>query len=330
MALTPPVRLSVEDVSGVAPARRAAEDLASGLGFDEHRRGEVAIVVTELATNLVRHGRGGEILLRRTPHADAAIDAIAWDRGPGMRDVAQSRRDGFSTVGGAGTGLGAVGRLSATFDLQSTANRGTVLVARLGAVDPPDVDGLAVAMKGEEVSGDAWDSLRQGSATTVLLADGLGHGGDAALAAAAAVRELRADLAPEEQLARMHAALRPTRGAAAAIARLDDATGALRFAGIGNIAAAVVGNGSARSLASMNGTLGHRVERIHAYDHRMEPGDLLVLHSDGCRGGWDLSEHPGLVRRDPLVIASLLLRDFERGRDDASVVVARHGGSAAS
>ena len=55
----------------------------------------------------------------------------------------------------------------------------------------------------------------------------------------------------------------------------------------------------------------------------MEPGGLLVMHSDGCRSGWDLAEHPGLMRRDPLVIASLLLRDYERGRDDASVVVAR-------
>ena len=51
-----------------------------------------------------------------------------------------------------------------------------------------------------------------------------------------------------------------------------------------------------------------------------------MLHSDGCRSGWDLAEHPGLARRDPLVIASLLLRDYERGRDDASVVVARRRG----
>ena len=325
MALTPPVRLKVEDASGVAPARRAAEDLATRLGFDAHRRGEVAIVVTELATNLLRHGGGGEILLRRTPHADAAIDAIAWDRGPGMNDVIRSRRDGFSTAGGSGTGLGAVGRLSTTFDVQSTPDRGTVLVARLGAAEAPDVDGLVVAMKGEEASGDAWGQARDGSTLTVLLADGLGHGTEAALAAAAAVRQLRPDESPEAQLERMHAALRPTRGAAAAIARLDLATGALRFAGVGNIAATIVAGDSLRSLASLNGTLGHRVERFHAYDHHVEPGGLLVLHSDGCRTGWDLSEHPGLIRRDPLVIASLLLRDRERGRDDASVVVARRG-----
>ena len=328
MALTPPVRLQVDDPSGVAPARRAAEDLAAGLGFDERRIGEAAIVVTELATNLVRHGGGGEILLRRTPDADAAIDAIAWDRGRGMNDVSRSLRDGFSTAGGAGTGLGAVGRLSTSFDVQSTADRGAVLVARLGADGPPDVDALVVAMKGEEVSGDAWGDARTGSQVTIILADGLGHGSEAALAAATAVRELRADEPPEAQLERMHAALRPTRGAAAAIARLDLATGALRFAGIGNIAAAIVGAGSSRSLASLNGTLGHRVERIHAYDYEVEPGGLLVLHSDGCRSGWNLAEHPGLMRRDPLVIASLLLRDYERGRDDASVVVARREAAA--
>ena len=60
MAVIAPVRLRVDDPSGVAPVRRAAEQLADDLGFDERRKGEVAIVVTELATNLVRHGSGGE------------------------------------------------------------------------------------------------------------------------------------------------------------------------------------------------------------------------------------------------------------------------------
>ncbi|HEU4973871.1 MAG TPA: SpoIIE family protein phosphatase [Baekduia sp.] len=322
MALTA-LRLRVEDPSGVAPCRRAAERLAADLGFDPVARGEAAIVVTELATNLVRHAGGGEIVLRGRGGPPQAIDAVAWDTGPGLGDVARSLRDGFSTAGGSGTGLGAIGRLSAVFDLQSTAGHGAVLVARLGTADVPSVDGLALAMAGEEASGDGWAHVLDGDVATIAVIDGLGHGLDAAHASSTALRELRPGLAPEELLERMHGALRPTRGAAGAVVRLDLRSGELRFAGIGNIAAVAVTGTHAKALASLNGTLGHRVQRIQAYEHQLAPGGLLVLHSDGLRSGWDLAAHPGLQRRDPLVIAALLIRDFERGRDDVSAVVAR-------
>ena len=72
----------------------------------------------------------------------------------------------------------------------------------------------------------------------------------------------------------------------------------------------------------MPGILGHGMHRTRVFDYELPPGGLLVMHSDGLRSGWDLSPYPGIRRRDPLVIASLIIRDFERGRDDVSVVVA--------
>ena len=303
--------------------------MAAGLGLDERRRAEAAIVAMEVATNLLRHGGGGEVVLRPSAVFPDAMDVIAWDRGPGMADVAGSRRDGVSTVGGSGTGLGAIGRLSSTFDLQSSPGDGAVLVARIGDATPPPVDGLVLALRGEEVSGDAWHHVREGRFATIALADGLGHGTDAARAAAAAIRELRPGLAPETLLERMHDALRPTRGAAMAVARVDMAGGELRFAGVGNIAASIVDGGKSKALVSMNGTLGHTVRRIQAFDHHLGPEAVLVMHSDGCGSGWSIASHPGLARRDPLVVASLLVRDCERGRDDVSVVVARRTGGPA-
>jgi anti-sigma regulatory factor (Ser/Thr protein kinase) len=327
MALTDTQRLPVEERSHVAPVRRAAESLAAKLGLDEQLRGEAAIVATEMAANLVRHTGGGEVVLRPSPVYHDVMDVITWDRGPGIADVRDALRDGVSTVGGAGNGLGAMGRLSATFDLQSTPGRGTAAVARLGPATTPRIDGLALAMKGEEASGDAWSVVHDGAWATILLVDGLGHGVEAARAAAAAVRELRPGVPPEALLERMHDALRPTRGAAAAIARLNRATGTLRFAGIGNIAARIVDSATTRALVSMNGTLGHSVRRFQGFDYQLASDALLVMHSDGCSGGWDLALHPGLVRRDPLVIASVLVRDFERGRDDVSVIVAKGYGA---
>jgi anti-sigma regulatory factor (Ser/Thr protein kinase) len=322
--LSTPVRLRVDDPSGVAPARRAAEQLADDLGLDERRRGEVAIVVTELATNLVRHGRGGEIILRISRGPEPTIDAIASDHGPGIANLARAREDGYSTSGGPGNGLGAIERLSATMDLQAARDQGAVVVARLGrAAEIPSVDGLALPMAGETACGDAWGEVTQGEFTTVLLADGLGHGDDAALAANSAVRGLLPGLTPATMLERLHGVLQPTRGAAAAIARLNRRTGALAFAGIGNISAAIVEGAESRSLVSMPGILGHGLQKFRGFDYELPPGGLLVMHSDGCRSSWDLTSYPGAQRRDPLVIAALLIRDFERGRDDVSVVVAR-------
>jgi anti-sigma regulatory factor (Ser/Thr protein kinase) len=324
MAVIAPIRLRVDDPSGVAPVRRAVEQLADDLGFDEQFKGEAAIVVTELATNLVRHAGGGEIILRVNRTHGATIDAIAADRGPGISNPARARDDGFSTGGGPGNGLGAIGRMSATTDLQSGPS-GAVVVARLGGgtSEPPAVDGIALAMAGEEHSGDAWGCVADEEHTTILLADGLGHGDDAAAAANGAVRELTTGLDATALLARMHGALRPTRGAAAAIARWNRRTGALQYAGIGNIAATIAVDGETRSLVSMPGIVGHGVQRPRPFDYELPPGALLVMHSDGLRSGWDLSAYPGVARRDPLVTAALLIRDFERGRDDVSVVVAK-------
>ncbi len=317
------VRLRVDDPSGVAPARRAAEELADDLGFDERRRGEVAIVVTELATNLLRHAGGGEIILRISRGDPPTVDVIASDRGSGIRDPGRALEDGYSTGGGPGNGLGAIERLSATMDLQTSAT-GTVVATRLGAKrDVPVVDGIALAMAGETASGDAWGQARDGARLTILLADGLGHGTEAANAANLAVRQLRAGLEPGFLLERMHDALRVTRGAAAAVARVDLASGRVDYAGIGNIAGTIVDDGRTKSLVSMPGILGHRLQKVRTFDYELPPGGLLVMHSDGLRSGWELDGYPGVQRRDPLVIASLLIRDFERGRDDVSVVVAR-------
>lgn len=319
MGLTAPLRMPVLDSSGVAPVRRAAAALTDGMRFSEGDAGRAALVVTELATNLVRHARGGEIVLRAS---DVALDVVAWDRGPGIPDVERSMADGFSTVGGAGTGLGAVRRLSDRFDLHSGSSGGTVVAATVGgASSAPVADGLALAVVPETVSGDAWGVCESRSGSSLMLADGLGHGPDAAQAAERAIAALRPDEAVDVTLERVHAALRPTRGAAVALGRVDLGRRVLQFAGVGNVAATLVSRGSSKSLASLSGTAGRHVRKIRAFDYPLPDAGLLVMHSDGCRSGWDLDADPGLRRKSPIVIAATLIRDWERGRDDVSVVV---------
>jgi len=261
------------------------------------------------------------------------VDVLALDRGPGIADVERALRDGYSTAGTAGTGLGAVVRLSDLFDVY-TGRAGTVLLARVwagraaavGATDRLAVGAICIPRPGEEVCGDGWAlGLTQGHAT-VLLVDGLGHGTGAAEAATAAVASFRAHAAtstPADLLTRMHAALRPTRGAAALVLALDARQRLAIVAGVGNIAGTILSAAGNHSVASHHGIVGHEAARIREFRYPWPARSLVVVHTDGIGSRWSLDAYPGLSERHPLLIAGVLYRDFRRPRDDATVVVIR-------
>jgi hypothetical protein len=118
-------------------------------------------------------------------------------------------------------------------------------------------------------------------------------------------------------------AARATRGAAATVTRIDLARRALAVAGVGNVAAWLVGD-AARQLVTQHGTLGLATPREIREERWAFPhGALFVLCSDGIRSRWNLHDHPGLAGRDPVTIATVLWRDLARGRDDASLAVVR-------
>lgn len=326
--------LRIRDSSQVATARREATALASALGFDEGAAGKVAIVVTELATNLLKHAGGGEVVVRAVHASDkAGVEVLGLDRGRGIPNVARALEDGFSTAGSPGTGLGAVRRLAQVFEVHTAESSGTALFARIWPGAPPaandgrslDVAGVAVPAPGEGVCGDAWSVHHRDGVTTLVMADGLGHGIFAADAASAAVRVFHAHAmaTPVRLLEAIHDGLRGTRGAAVAVAQVEPARGCVRYAGIGNIAGVVLTPAGARHMVSHNGIVGHSVRRIDEFTYPWSSDALLVLHSDGLTTHWRLDAYPGLAVRHPALVAGVLYRDFTRGRDDVSVVVGR-------
>jgi anti-sigma regulatory factor (Ser/Thr protein kinase) len=214
----------ISDRSSIGDARRISVRIADGAGLAEAEQGRVPLIVTELATNLCAHARGGEILLRSLPvESGSGIEIIALDRGPGMADVRRCMADGFSTTGTRGCGLGAVQRLSTEFDIYSAQPAGTVVAARVRstAAEPRDkfpFSAISVPAPGEIECGDAWHVQRRGNRVRVLVADGLGHGPLAANAALEAIRVFNESSfeSPLEYLKTAHLALRPSRGAAIA------------------------------------------------------------------------------------------------------------------
>src|SRR5688572_28304608 len=105
--------LTITDSSQVGEGRRLALNYAAELGFPEEARGRVALIVTEAAHNLVRHARAGELVFTKLrAGGGTGLRVLALDVGPGMANPADCLRDGHSTSGTAGEGLGAIQRLS--------------------------------------------------------------------------------------------------------------------------------------------------------------------------------------------------------------------------
>jgi anti-sigma regulatory factor (Ser/Thr protein kinase) len=312
------ISVSVQESSQVAEGRRLAQACAERLGLDNESAGRAALVATELATNLLKHGRGGELVVR--PVSDSAasgdVELLALDAGPGMADWKACLVDGFTTTSSPGTGLGAIARASRLFDVFSSPGRGTVALARVGSdVTPPgpsssqlEVGAVCVPLRGEIDCGDAWTFERQNGVIRFLVADGLGHGRDAAAASRAAIDlfDTLGTMRPGEVMQRLHGGLRHTRGAAAAAAELDPSTKEVRYCGVGNISAVILSTAGGRHLVSHNGTVGHEARRIQEMSYPWPDDGVLLLHSDGIATHWKLEDYPGLMARHPSLIAGTL------------------------
>jgi anti-sigma regulatory factor (Ser/Thr protein kinase) len=322
--------LRLADESGVGEARRAVRRVAIAVGLDDVVAERAALVVTEAARNVVRHGRGGFVALRALEGAPPGVEVLAVDTGPGIPDLTAALRDGHSTAGTPGQGLGAIRRLATRFDVWTAPGGGTALAAEIRAAAPaalePAAAALSVARRGESVCGDAWLVLRDGGRAVFAVVDGLGHGAAAHEAAHVAIsamsRAFRERASEIVQVA--HDALRATRGAALGVLELLPG-GVARYAGLGNVSAAIVADGAVRRLVSLAGTAGHEVRRVQEFSYEWPAGGLLVMHSDGIGTQWALDRYPGLALRAPALVAAILFRDFERGRDDATVLAARRG-----
>jgi anti-sigma regulatory factor (Ser/Thr protein kinase) len=323
----------VSDESSVGAARRTAAQLASAARFSEADQGRVGIVVTELARNIARHSGHGSLLMQVMREGDATgLEVLAVDSGPGIADVDKSLVDGYSTAGTAGNGMGAVRRLSSEFDVYS--NRGAIVLSRILPAEgirrtPFQWGAVSSCAPGEWRCGDSWSLAGHDGNIALLVADGLGHGEGAAEAAECAVtiferlpfRQL------QEYFDEAHRQMHGKRGAAAAVAQFEGSTGSLLYAGVGNIAGRILSpDGRTRGLVSNNGTVGGQMRPVRSFSYDWNPGDLLVMHSDGLKSAWSLDGYPGLLSRHPAVIGAVLHRDFRRGSDDTTVVVVRRGG----
>jgi anti-sigma regulatory factor (Ser/Thr protein kinase) len=318
--------IALQDPSQIGEARRAAQQMAQAQGLDETDCGRVALVATELASNVLKHAGHGELHLRALPHPTSpGVELLSLDRGTGFA-LHECLADGYSTGGTQGIGLGALSRQSEVFDVYSDV-RGSVVLARLYRKRDNQADlRLGVIQRSlhdDPACGDAWQVTFAGEGISALVVDGLGHGEEAEKAARAGCRAF-ADGPfgrPEHVLDDMHQAMNGTRGGAVAIAQFDYDSGQLRFVGIGNIGASLISPGKSRGLASHPGIVGGQFRRAQTFTFDEASEQLLILYSDGLQSRWNMADYPGLIHLHPALIASVLYRDFNRRRDDITVLV---------
>jgi len=346
--------IEIADEAEVGAARRAVHDFACRLDFTETECAEIDIVVQEIGTNAARYATSGGTLHYMTPLEEevSGLELFYCDKGPGIYDIAQAVRDGASTGGSLGAGLGTIRRLTDEFEIYSTVGtttrlslsgarrttHGTAMLARKWTAEArrqreqsqTNTDNLSTGMwsrpfPNEEANGDAYFVRQISGKTLFAVIDGLGHGHGAQAATAVALELLGEwnDEPLDEVIRATHEALRATRGAVMGAVVIDHAREQFHYAGVGNVMARAFGNTEPASMISANGTLGARLGTLRVWNGRWTKGATLVLASDGLSASWDIDSYPALLEHSPQLIAGVLMRDFSRSSDDATVLVAR-------
>lgn len=331
----PPRTVEVNHDSSVGEARRAARTMAADLGFGPEASEEIAIAVTELATNLIKHARGGTLTL--TPLSEGGrigLEVESRDSGPGIADVEQALGDRYSTARSRGTGLGAVNRLMDELDIVSRRGSGTRIVCRKwlrehqpSARPCPLAFGVATRPRpSEKLNGDAFVVVRWAESVLVGIIDGLGHGQFAHRAAQTARQyvETHFDLPLEQIFRGTGRACRATRGVVMALARFDWGQGRLVFASVGNIAARVFPPSEASRFVVRRGVIGLNAPRAVVTEQPWPLDHVLVLHSDGVSTRWGWNDLPGWMSRPAVAMAQDLLQAKAKDEDDATVIVVRN------
>lgn len=123
--------MAINSDQDIVLARQKGRALATEMGFAAGDATLIATAISELARNIVSYARKGHLTLKAIDGAGRqGLSIVASDNGPGIPDVRQALRDGFSTSGSLGMGLPGVRRLMDEFAITSQPGQGTTVVVK--------------------------------------------------------------------------------------------------------------------------------------------------------------------------------------------------------
>ena len=360
----PARRLRVSAEVDVTRSLIEAARFAQSLGLGKQECQSVSTAVSELARNILKYAGEGFVALEEVEDAGRrGIQVTVQDHGPGIPDVEEAMRDHVSSGGTLGLGLPGVRRLMDDFELVSSPGAGTRVVIRKWVDGGPAASrslargagqgsrpatsllgGIGVGeafversfgnlecayfvrpFRGERVSGDlAVVEEREGQ---VLLAvvDALGHGPAASRIAIAAGRFLAASWStdPKQTILELHQSLDGTDGAAVGLCVIDTQSGAMQCLSVGNTVIRMVG-GTEKRAFSTPGTVGYQIRTPRVQHFTLGSHDMLLIHSDGLKESFDLTDHPEVLSRNPGQMCREIVTRFGKDHDDVSCLVARY------
>ncbi|MBA3992117.1 MAG: hypothetical protein C0469_01225 [Cyanobacteria bacterium DS2.3.42] len=323
------LEIEVVEQSQISEARRRIVRMSSEYGLNQLQQDKIALVITELGTNLVKHSTsGGRFLVQGLTNKDSSgLEIFSIDKGPGM-DTVGCLVDGFSTTKTFGNGLGAAKRLSDDFDIFSQIGSGSIIKVRFWAKDSKPsqftAGGLSVPKQGELISGDKWYVHSFEKGFSCLLVDGLGHGFEACEAATLALKTFKENvqMSATDCLKIIHSALKGSRGAVGAIAKVNYQKAELTYCGLGNITGLLTTDYHRKHLTSLNGTLGYEARKFLEVTLPWTSESILLMHSDGIAASAYQSLDKVAEGSAPLIAAWIYLNHGKK-IDDATVLVVK-------
>jgi anti-sigma regulatory factor (Ser/Thr protein kinase) len=355
-------QIRVQSEGDITRAIVEASHVARSLGFDAPEVNKISTATSELARNIIKYAGSGEVLIRQAGNGEnVGIEIVVRDRGPGIADIDTAMKDHYSSSGTLGLGLPGVRRMMDEFDIDTEVGRGTIVTIRawrkraptmlrqtLTAAAArsegerrfdedtgnkgrkinvgPEVDCASVIRpcRGELVSGDEVYVERRGDHLMIALIDALGHGPPACKAARQAKSVIRET--PKASVMTMmqtlHEALSATVGAAASLCEIDLVTHTGQYCAVGNTVGRILGKRDLR-LHNVAGVLGSNYRPPTQDRFHLDPGEALVLYSDGISDRFGIDDFPQLGYQPAMTIVTTILARFGKEHDDASCLAVR-------
>ncbi len=338
--------LQIENESDVGTCRRKGSSFARQLKFDDIKAGEIAILITEMVTNVIKHGGGtGHFMMCRIRDTqnNTGIEIWVCDFGQGITDIHKVIKDGYTNTNTLGIGLGSIRRMSDEFDINPDINlefKETILSGhkefsnclrsrkwlprtKWSGTNSKLIIGASSRPKpGEQLNGDTYVVIHpSGSISVAAVIDGLGHGKEANMASQLAKEQiiLRPELPLDAMMNQVHNAIKGTRGITIGLTRIDTENNKLFFSGIGNIEGQINTNPKRKNLISYGGIVGHHIRTPRVFEFDFKPGDSLCLYSDGITSRFQQDNIDW--KKNPQQIAEEIINKYSRINDDATILI---------
>lgn len=341
--------LPIDNDSDIGMCRRKGSNLAIQMGFDKVKAGEIAILISELGTNVLKHSGGkGKIVICQIEDENnrKAIEVWCCDTGEGIPNFKKALQDGFSDKNTLGLGLGTIVRFSDDIEINPILSksfkesyfsgnneykhclRSVKWIPRIqwNGINKKLIIGAAsICHPSEQLNGDAYlvTNVNQ-NITVAAVIDGLGHGKEANIASEKAKEQiiLKSELPLDSLIKHTHNSLRGTRGVVIGLTRINTEKNQLSFSGIGNIECFIITETGKKTPISFGGILGHNMRTPRVFEFDFRPGNTLCMYSDGITSRW---RHEDIKwDESPQKNAEFIINNYSRQNDDATILIIRY------